>query len=123
MDAGRLAGLEVLDIINEPTAAPSPTATPWAFGSRLQPDPDRPLRVLVDDLGGGTFDVTIVEIKGREFTALATDGDVCLGGKDWDEKLVEIAAQRFHQQYREDPREIRSVCKNSRWRPRPPSER
>ena len=49
--------------------------------------------MLVYDLGGGTFDVTIVEIKGKSFKAIATDGDVSLGGKDWDEKLVDIAAE------------------------------
>jgi len=63
------------------------------------------LRVLVYDLGGGTFDVTIMEIKGQEFKALATDGDVCLGGKDWDEELIKLAAERFVHQFREDPRD------------------
>jgi molecular chaperone DnaK len=62
------------------------------------------LRALVFDLGGGTFDVTIVEIGPGTFTALATDGDVGLGGKDWDEQLVTIAAQRFRGQLGEDPR-------------------
>lgn len=106
MDAGRLAGLEVLDIINEPTAAAI------AYGYQLgfldhscQLAGDRPLRVLVYDLGGGTFDVTIVDIQGKKFKALATDGDVCLGGKDWDEKLIDIAAEAFRRQFREDPRE------------------
>jgi molecular chaperone DnaK len=106
MDAGRLAGLEVLDIINEPTAAAI------AYGYQLgfldgqgRAAADSPLRVLVFDLGGGTFDVTIVQIEGSSFTALATDGDVCLGGKDWDEKLVDLAAERFRRQYRADPRE------------------
>jgi molecular chaperone DnaK len=61
--------------------------------------------VLVYDLGGGTFDVTIVEIRDKEFKVLATDGDVGLGGKDWDEKLVDLAAEQFRRQYREDPRD------------------
>jgi Ethanolamine utilization protein EutJ (predicted chaperonin) len=94
MDAGRLAELEVLDIINEPTAAAI------AFGYQLgfldptgQLPADRPIKILVYDLGGGTFDVTILEIHGTAFKALATDGDVSLGGKDWDEKLVEMAAE------------------------------
>ncbi len=106
MDAGRLAGLEVLDILNEPTAAAI------AYGYQLgfldfdcKLVEDRPLRVLVFDLGGGTFDVTIVEICGNQFKALATDGDVGLGGKDWDEKLIDIAAERFRHPFREDPRE------------------
>jgi molecular chaperone DnaK len=106
MDAGRLAGLEVLDIINEPTAAA--LAYGWQLGfldKGCQVVGGRPLRVLVFDLGGGTFDVTIVELQGKSFKALATDGDVCLGGKDWDEKLIDLAAERFRHQFREDPRD------------------
>ncbi len=78
IDAGKLAGLNVLDILNEPTAAAI------AYGYQLGfLDPagkstiNKPLRVLVYDLGGGTFDVTIVEIQGNSFKALATDGDNC----------------------------------------------
>jgi len=106
MDAGRLAGLEVLDIINEPTAAAI------AYGHQLGfLDPagklvgNRPLRALVFDLGGGTFDVTIVEIGPGSFKALATDGDVGLGGKDWDEQLVALVAERLRAQVGADPRE------------------
>jgi molecular chaperone DnaK len=106
MDAGRLAGLEVLDIINEPTAAAIAYGYQLGFLDRSgQLTGDRPLRVLVFDLGGGTFDVTIVAIQGRDFKALATDGDVHLGGKDWDERLMALAAERFHQQFGTDPRE------------------
>lgn len=105
MDAGRLAGLDVLDIINEPTAAAIAYGYQLGFldqSGRLVGE--RPLRALVFDLGGGTFDVTIVEIGPGAFTALATDGDVTLGGKDWDEQLVAIAAERFRLQLGEDPR-------------------
>ncbi|MFO0881196.1 MAG: Hsp70 family protein [Gemmataceae bacterium] len=106
MDAGKLAGLEVLDIINEPTAAAIAYGYQIGFLDKGCVLPgDKPLRVLVFDLGGGTFDVTIVEIQGREFRALATDGDVHLGGKDWDEKLMDVAAERFIHEFREDPRE------------------
>jgi molecular chaperone DnaK len=56
----------------------------------------------VYDLGGGTFDVTIVEIKKGDFRALATDGDVALGGRDWDERLVDLVAQQFKD---DDPRQ------------------
>jgi molecular chaperone DnaK len=105
MDAGRLAGLEVLDIINEPTAAAIAYGYQLGYLDRSgQLASERPLRVLVYDLGGGTFDVSIVEIQGKSFRVLATDGDVGLGGKDWDERLIAIAAERFRQRYREDPR-------------------
>jgi molecular chaperone DnaK len=106
MDAGRLAGLEVLDIINEPTAAAIAYGYHLGFldrGCKLAGE--EPLRVLVFDLGGGTFDVTIVEIRGPDFKALATDGDVQLGGKDWDEQLMNLAAERFRPHVREDLRE------------------
>ena len=105
MDAGRLAGLDVLDIINEPTAAAVAygyqTGYLDASGAAVS---EKPLRVLVFDLGGGTFDVTLVEISHRAFKALATDGDVQLGGKDWDDKLIEIAAERLKAQLGHDPR-------------------
>jgi molecular chaperone DnaK len=106
VDAGRLAGLEVLDIINEPTAAAIAYGYQIGFLDKFgKAADDKPLRVLVFDLGGGTFDVTIVEIQGTSFKAVATDGDVFLGGKDWDEKIIEMAADRFKKQFREDPRE------------------
>ena len=106
MDAGRLAGLEVLDIINEPTAAAVAYGYHLGFLDRSgKLAGDKPLRVLVFDLGGGTFDVTIVEIGGTDFKALATDGDVQLGGKDWDEQLMNLVADRFREQAREDLRD------------------
>lgn len=103
-DAGFMAGLEVLDIINEPTAAAI------AFGHAEQQKADKAAagesrKVLVYDLGGGTFDVTVMELRPGEFTALATDGDVHLGGHDWDQRLVDFAAQHFVQQFDVDPRE------------------
>src|SRR6185369_8821647 len=64
----------------------------------------KPVRILVYDLGGGTFDVTIVEIQGNSFKALATDGDVSLGGKDFDEAIVDMAATKFYETHGEDPR-------------------
>ena len=106
MDAGRLAGLDVLDILNEPTAAAIVYGYQQGFLDRTgKVKGDKPLRVLVYDLGGGTFDVTVVELSGQSFRAIATDGDVRLGGKDWDEKLVEIAATRLQGQLGEDPRQ------------------
>ncbi|MEX0817936.1 MAG: Hsp70 family protein, partial [Pirellulaceae bacterium] len=108
-DAGRLAGWEVLDIINEPTAAA--LAYGHQHGFLHSPSPHlpvtsspTPLRVLVYDLGGGTFDLTILEIDGHQFRAVATDGDVQLGGKDFDERLVDYMAEQFIRQHGADPR-------------------
>lgn len=94
MDAGLLAGLQVLDIINEPTAAAIAYGYQAGFLDRSGAlRDDKTIRTLVYDLGGGTFDVTLVEMSNQSFKALATDGDVLLGGKDWDEKLVELATR------------------------------
>jgi molecular chaperone DnaK len=104
-DAGRLANLEVLDIINEPTAAA--LAYGHQHGLLHLDDPQaaaRRMRVLVYDLGGGTFDVTILEIEGNRFRTLATDGDVLLGGKDFDERLVNSIAEQFMAAHGIDPR-------------------
>ena len=103
-DAGYMAGFDVMDIINEPTAAAV------AFGFRhgfLKADgaATKKQKILVYDLGGGTFDVTVMEIDGPEFVALATDGDVHLGGQDWDNRLVDCVAEEFIRKFRIDPRE------------------
>lgn len=95
--AGKMAGLDVLDVINEPTAAAICYGHELGFLGKGASD-DKPLRVLVYDLGGGTFDVTIVEIRGKSFRAITTDGDVRLGGRDWDETLVAIIAQKVQEQ-------------------------
>ena len=95
-DAGQLAGLEVLDIINEPTAAAVAYGYNCGFCSAaMRRTQTNPIPILVYDLGGGTFDVTILKIEGRQFPALATDGDVLLGGKDFDQRLVDHIAERF----------------------------
>lgn len=93
-DAGRLAGLEVLDIINEPTAAAICFGIQQGFLSEDGTSRGRE-RILIYDLGGGTFDVTLMEIDGTKFTALATAGDVYLGGVDWDARLVIHLAKAF----------------------------
>jgi molecular chaperone DnaK len=104
-DAGRLAKLEVLDIINEPTAASVAYGYNRGFFAPSKSNASsRPTRVLVYDLGGGTFDVTILQIQGSQFQALATDGDVRLGGKDFDERLVDYLAEQFAAQHGADPR-------------------
>jgi molecular chaperone DnaK len=104
MDAGYIAGLEVLDIINEPTAAAVAFGFQQGF-MRREHAGDEKKKILVYDLGGGTFDVTVMEIGGPDFNALATDGDVMLGGKDWDQRLVDFVAEEFIRKFGVDPRE------------------
>lgn len=99
--AAQLAGLEVLDIINEPTAA----AIALGHEMMLEARPsDKPRRLLVYDLGGGTFDVTLLEFADRTFRALGTDGDIYLGGRDFDERIIGIMADRFRERHGVDPR-------------------
>ncbi|TVS10185.1 MAG: Hsp70 family protein [Planctomycetaceae bacterium] len=104
MDAGRLAGLKVLDIINEPTAAAIAYGVQAGFVTKdgLVREPET---ILVYDLGGGTFDVTLMKIEGSAYTALATDGDSQLGGIDWDQRIVQFLAEAFLEKHRIDPRE------------------
>jgi molecular chaperone DnaK len=107
-DAGRIAGLDVLDILDEPTAA----ALAYSFqpppgGRDLKPElvlPGKQQTVLVYDLGGGTFDVTLVRLSQRRFEAIAIEGDVRLGGKDWDDRIVDHVAAQFEKTHGADPR-------------------
>lgn len=103
-DAGYIAGLDVIDIINEPTAAAIAFGYEQGF-LRHPKSRNESTRILVYDLGGGTFDVTVMELNGTDFITLATDGDVQLGGQDWDSRLVDLAANRFIEEYDLDPRE------------------
>jgi molecular chaperone DnaK len=84
-DAGRIAGLEVLRIINEPTASA------LAYGL----DKKSNEKILVFDLGGGTFDVSVLEVGEGVFEVKSTNGDTHLGGDDWDEKIVNWMADEF----------------------------
>jgi len=84
-DAGKIAGLEVMRIINEPTAAA------LAYGL----DKEHEQTILVYDLGGGTFDVSILEIGDGVFDVLATDGDTRLGGDDFDQRVIDWLAEEF----------------------------
>ena len=84
-DAGKIAGLEVLRIINEPTAAA------LAYGL----DKDQDETVLVFDLGGGTFDVSILELSEGVFEVKATNGDTVLGGDDFDKKVMDWMVEQF----------------------------
>jgi molecular chaperone DnaK len=114
-DAGYIAGFEVMDIINEPTAAAVAFGFEKGFLNLDRPEENTARNILVYDLGGGTFDVTVMKIEGRDFIALATDGDVQLGGKDWDQRLVDFVAEDFIRKFKVDPREDPNV--NGRlWR-------
>ncbi|MEZ4860719.1 MAG: Hsp70 family protein [Caldilineaceae bacterium] len=97
MEAGRIAGLQVERIINEPTAA----ALAYGYGV----DPDEHLRVLVYDLGGGTFDVSIIEMNFGVVDVLATAGDNFLGGDDFDERLAALLADEFQEEHAIDLRQ------------------
>ncbi len=101
-EAGRLAGLEVLDIINEPTAAAIAYGRERALLETGRHG--RTEKVLVYDLGGGTFDVTVLQIDGTTYRTLATDGDVELGGRDFDERLLSHVAEQFVAAHGIDPR-------------------
>jgi len=103
-DAGRIAGLNVIDIINEPAAATLTYA--WHRGElgAVETRGGKPRKVLVYDLGGGTFDVTVVQYTPTHFRVLATDGDVELGGIDWSERLVDHVAKEFAARHGRDPR-------------------
>jgi molecular chaperone DnaK len=93
-DAGRIAGLDVIRIINEPTAA----ALAYGFGRDVEG------KVAVFDLGGGTFDVSLLEINNGVFEVLATAGDTFLGGEDYDKRLVDWLVQGFAKEHRVDLR-------------------
>ncbi|MGY8737537.1 MAG: Hsp70 family protein [bacterium] len=93
-DAGRIAGLDVLRILNEPTAA----ALAYGFGMGLNQ------RVAVYDLGGGTFDISVLEIGKDIFEVLATCGDTFLGGDDFDDRIIDLLADDFVGKYKINPR-------------------
>ncbi|KAI9866628.1 MAG: Heat shock protein ssb1 [Trichoglossum hirsutum] len=105
-DAGAIAGLNVLRIINEPTAA----AIAYGLGSGKS---DKERHVLIYDLGGGTFDVSLLHIQGGVFTVKATAGDTHLGGQDFDAALLEHFRKEFQRKTKkeitDDPRAIRRL--------------
>ncbi|HHS97483.1 MAG TPA: molecular chaperone DnaK [Chloroflexi bacterium] len=98
-DAGKIAGLEVLRIINEPTAAS------LAYGL----DKEGAETILVFDLGGGTFDVSILEVGEGVVEVKATSGDTYLGGDDWDQRIIDYIADEFKKEYGIDLREDRQA--------------
>ena len=90
MDAGKLAGLNVIGIVNEPVAAAMYYATTQSVSGR----------VLVYDLGGGTFDVTILDIEGKKMDIVCNQGDHALGGIDFDKKILEIFESLYREEYK-----------------------
>ena len=113
IEAGRLAGLNVTRIINEPTAA--------ALAYGLQHE-DGEETVLIYDLGGGTFDVTVARIDPSEVAVLATAGDHDLGGKNWDDRIATFLAEKFEKETGIDPlddpvllNEVLSVSERAKW--------
>ena len=103
-DAGKIAGLEVLRIINEPKAAA------LAYGM----DKEANQKIMVFDLGGGTFDVSLLEISDGVFEVLATNGDTHLGGDDFDQRVIDWMADRFQHEHGIDLRKDKMVLQRLR---------
>ena len=103
-DAGKIAGLEVLRIINEPTAAA------LAYGM----DKEASQKIMVFDLGGGTFDVSLLEISDGVFEVLATNGDTRLGGDDFDQRVIDWMADKFQRENGIDLRKDKMVLQRLR---------
>jgi L1 cell adhesion molecule like protein len=113
-DAGAIAGLNVLRIINEPTAA----AIAYGLGSGKS---DKERNVLIYDLGGGTFDVSLLNIQGGVFTVKATAGDTHLGGQDFDTNLLDHFKKEFTRKTKKDLsgdaralRRLRTACERAK---------
>ena len=109
-DAGRIAGLEVARIINEPTAAAI------AYGLDEKRDLQKDGHVAVYDLGGGTFDISILKLSGKIFKVVATHGNTQLGGDDFDQAVVETLKDRIHQEHPEaefDDPESKQILKKT----------
>lgn len=103
-DAGRIAGLEVIRIINEPTAA----ALAYGYGKSVE------RKVAVFDLGGGTFDISVLEIAGGVFEVMATAGDTYLGGEDFDNRIIEWLVFGFLKEHKIDLRKDRMALQRIR---------
>lgn len=114
-DAGTIAGLDIIRIINEPTAA----AIAYGLNKNLKEGEER--NVLIFDLGGGTFDVSLLSIDKDIFEVKATAGDTHLGGEDFDNRLVEYFCQEFKRKNKLDIgenaralRRLRTACENAK---------
>ena len=99
-DAGQIAGLDVIRIINEPTAA----ALAYGFGRNIE------RKVAVYDLGGGTFDISILEIGNGVFEVIATAGDTFLGGEDFDARIIDWLVSGLREA------STASTCARTAWR-------
>ena len=107
-DAGRIAGLDVQRIINEPTASA------LAYGLDKKGDE----KIAVYDLGGGTFDISILELGEGVFEVKATNGDTHLGGDDFDQRIIDWLLAEFKKDQGIDLAKDRRPCSGSRRRPR-----
>jgi molecular chaperone DnaK len=107
-NAGEIAGLEVLRIINEPTAAS------LAYGFGREEGEQQEQTILVWDLGGGTFDVSLLEVGEAVCEVKATNGDTHLGGDDWDERIVHYVADQFQREQGIDLRKDRQALQRLR---------
>ncbi|MGB7532222.1 MAG: molecular chaperone DnaK [Halobacteriota archaeon] len=106
-EAGRIAGLEVIRLINEPTAAS------LAYG--LEKEKKEELKIAVLDLGAGTFDVTILKMRGGLFKVISTSGDTQLGGLDMDEFIVEYLLGKLEEEYQLDVRRDKKAVQKLRY--------
>jgi L1 cell adhesion molecule like protein len=114
-DAGTIAGLNVLRIINEPTAAA------LAYGLQKRPNCAESRNIFIFDLGGGTFDVSLLTIKNNEFDVKATAGDTHLGGEDFDQRMVNHFVKEFKKKHKKDIsgnskaiRRLRTSCERAK---------
>merc|ERR1712189_66242 len=114
-DAGVIAGLNILRIINEPTAAAI------AYGLDKKKSSNKESNVLIFDLGGGTFDVSILTIDGGIFEVKSTAGDTHLGGEDFDNRLVDHFVTEFKRKHKKDIsgnkralRRLRTACERAK---------
>jgi len=114
-DAGVIAGLNIIRIINEPTAAAI------AYGLDKKKSEDKEANVLIFDLGGGTFDVSILAIEGGIFEVKSTAGDTHLGGEDFDNRLVDHFVMEFKRKHKKDIsgnkralRRLRTACERAK---------
>ena len=114
-EAGKRAGLKQVDIINEPVSAALcfVLGTEGAWFVELATDQ----RILVVDLGGGTYDLTIVQYRKNQINVLASGGDLNLGGIDWNQALEKAIAKQFQKEFGVDPGgDTSKTCRLWRWR-------